>query len=73
MLEVEEAFAYDKEHEAELTFRTTDDAHPGVARLYEQKPLYLAGSVTVFERAQPRFPELALDPADTRRVFAERG
>ena len=73
VLEVEDVFEYDKEHEAELTFRTTDDAHPGVARLYAQKPLYLAGRVTVFERAQPRFPELALDPADTRRIFAERG
>ena len=29
--------------------------------------------VTVFERAEPPFPELALDPADTRRDFAERG
>ena len=73
VLEVEDVFEYDKEREAELTFRTTDDAHPGVARLYGQKPLYLAGRVTVFERAEPRFPELALDPADTRRVFAERG
>jgi sulfate adenylyltransferase len=73
VLDVEEAFEYDKEREAELTFRTADDAHPGVARLYAQKPLYLAGRVTVFERAQPRFPELALDPADTRRIFAERG
>jgi sulfate adenylyltransferase len=73
VLDVEEVFEYDKEREAELTFRTTDDAHPGVARLYAQKPRYLAGRVTVFERAQPRFPELALDPADTRREFAERG
>ena len=54
-------------------FRTTDDAHPGVARLYEQKPLYLAGRVTVFERAEPSFPELAKDPAETRAEFAERG
>ena len=73
VLDVDEVFEYDKEREAELTFRTTEDAHPGVARLYAQKPLYLAGRVTVFERPEPRFPELALDPADTRRVFAERG
>ena len=73
LLEVEEVFEYDKEHEAELCFRTTDDAHPGVARLFAQKPLYVAGRVTVFDRQQPRFPELALDPADTRRIFAERG
>jgi sulfate adenylyltransferase len=73
VLDVEEVFEYDKEREAEQCFRTTDEAHPGVARLYAQKPLYLAGRVTVFERAQPPFPELARDPADTRAEFADRG
>lgn len=73
VLEVEEVYGYDKEREAERCFRTTDDAHPGVARLYAQRPHYLAGRVTVFERATPQFPELARDPAETRRVFAERG
>jgi sulfate adenylyltransferase len=29
--------------------------------------------VTVFERAQPPFPELARDPAETRAEFARRG
>jgi len=72
-LEVDEVFEYDKEREARNAFRTTDDAHPGVARLYAQKPLYLAGKVTVFRRFAPAFPELALDPADTRATFAERG
>ena len=72
-LEVDEVYEYDKEREARNAFRTTDEAHPGVARLYAQKPLYLAGKVTVFERATPAFPELALDPADTRAAFAERG
>jgi sulfate adenylyltransferase len=73
MLEVEDVYRYDKEREADRCFRTTDAAHPGVARLYEQKALYLAGRVTVFERARPQFPELALDPVETRGVFAARG
>ena len=34
VLEVDEVYAYDKEREAERCFRTTDEAHPGVARLY---------------------------------------
>jgi sulfate adenylyltransferase len=72
VLEVGEVYSYDMEREAELCFRTADDAHPGVARLYAQKPLYLSGRVTVFERQQPPIPELARDPADTRRIFAER-
>jgi sulfate adenylyltransferase len=73
VLDVDEVFDYDKEREAERCFRTTDEAHPGVARLYAQKPLYLAGRVTVFDRVPSAYPELALDPADTRRTFAERG
>jgi sulfate adenylyltransferase len=73
VLEVEEVYDYDKEREAEHCFRTTDEAHPGVARLFAQKPRYLAGRVTVFERPEPPFPELALDPAETRAAFAERG
>ncbi len=73
VLDVEETFEYDKEREAQQSFRTTDEAHPGVARLYAQEPLYLAGPVTVFERAEPAFPELAKDPAETRVEFAERG
>ena len=73
VLDVEGAYEYDKEREADRCFRTTDDAHPGVKRLYDQKPLYLAGRVTVFERVEPPFPELALDPAQTRATFSERG
>ncbi len=72
-LELMEVYTYIKEHEAERSFRTADAAHPGVARLYAQKPLYLAGRVTVFDRAEPAFPELALDPAETRAEFARRG
>jgi sulfate adenylyltransferase len=73
VLEVAEMYTYAKETEAERCFRTTDEEHPGVARLYAQKDKYLAGRVTVFERAEREFPELALDPAQTRAAFAERG
>jgi sulfate adenylyltransferase len=73
VLEVEEVYENDKEREAEQCFRTTDENHPGVARLYAQKPRYAAGPVTVFERLEPSFPELAMDPAETRAEFAERG
>jgi sulfate adenylyltransferase len=73
VLEVEDVYSYDKEREAERCFRTTDEAHPGVARLVTQHPLYLAGRVTVFERLPAPYPELALDPGETRRTFAERG
>jgi sulfate adenylyltransferase len=73
VLDVEEVFPYDKEREAEQCFRTTDQEHPGVGRLYAQHELYLAGQVTVFERLEPAFPELHRDPTETRALFAERG
>jgi sulfate adenylyltransferase len=73
VLEIEDVFEYDKEREAERCFRTTDEEHPGVARLYAQHDRYVAGPVTVFERLDPPFPELHKDPADTRAAFAERG
>ncbi len=73
VLDVEEVYPYDKEREAERCFRTTDTEHPGVARLFAQHPLYLSGRVTVFDRVPPAFPELAMDPAETRAAFADRG
>jgi sulfate adenylyltransferase len=73
VLEVEDVYEYDKEREAQQAFGTTDAKHPGVERLYSQKPLYVAGRVTVFERAEAPFPELAKDPAEARAAFAERG
>ncbi len=73
VLDVEDVYEYDKEREAQQSFRTTDAAHPGVARLYDQADFYVAGRVTVFDRVDPPFPELARDPAQTRSEFAERG
>jgi sulfate adenylyltransferase len=73
VLDVAEVYPYDKEREAEQCFRTTDSDHPGVARLFAQHELYLAGRVTVFQRQEPPYPELARDPGETRALFAERG
>ena len=73
VLDVEEAFRYDKRAEARRCFGTADPAHPGVARLLGQRDIYVAGRVTVFERPRPAFPDLSLDPIETRRMFVERG
>ena len=73
VLDVISVYTYIKEIEAERAFGTTDSAHPGVARLYEQAPLYVSGPVTVFDRVDPPFPELSKDPAETRAEFMQRG
>ena len=73
LVEVREVFTHSKEEEAQLVYGTTDAKHPGVAQLYAQGDLLVGGDVRLLERPTPLFPELALDPADTRRAFAERG
>ena len=73
-LEVNELFAYDKRAEASQVYRTTDEAHPGVARVYAQGDVLVAGPVTLLERpADEPFAAFRRDPSDTRRLFAERG
>ena len=73
-LDVQEVFEYDKEREAEQCFRTSDGEHPGVARLYEQKPLYLGGRVTVFERVPRPIPSSrAIPPRRVRRLPSAGG
>ena len=73
LLELREKYRIDVTREAELVYRTTDEAHPGVARLYRQGPVLLAGDVWQLEPVTPAFPKLAYTPAETRAAFAERG
>ena len=73
LLAVRDVFRHSKEEEAQLVYGTTDANHPGVAQLYAQGDVLIGGDVRLLDRPAPAFPELALDPADTRRTFAERG
>ncbi len=74
ILQLAEQFAYDKRHEAERVYGTTEDKHPGVARLYRQGEVYLAGDVSVIDLPQdPEFPEFRHAPLETRKMFASRG
>ncbi len=76
VMEVSEKYTYDKTVEAEKVYRTTEEAHPGVARLYAQGDVLLAGDIWVFDlplAAKTEFPELRHTPAQTRRMFAQSG
>lgn len=73
LLELRERYYYDPRHEAQQVYRTDDAAHPGVARLYAQGPVLLAGDVWLLAPPAGQFPELALTPTASRRVFVERG
>jgi sulfate adenylyltransferase len=67
-------FPADKDREAREVYKTTDQAHPGVARLYQQGGWLLGGEVFMLNGPENvEFPELRHEPAQTRRMFASRG
>lgn len=73
-LQVSEQYQVDKVREAELVYRTTEEAHPGVAKLYQRPDVYLAGDIWLLERQSDRdFAEFRFDPRETRELFAEKG
>lgn len=62
------------DHEAELVYRTTEDAHPGVKRLHERGTVYLGGPIEVFpDERIDTFTDFFYTPEQTRKAFAERG
>ncbi|TVX84794.1 sulfate adenylyltransferase [Paenibacillus agilis] len=73
-IQVESIYTVDQKHEAVQVFKTDDSEHPGVQKLFERPNTYVGGSIRLLERPQPdRFQEYYFDPAETRRLFAERG
>ena len=74
IMTIAEKFPADKEREAREVYRTTEEAHPGVARLYRHGSWLLGGEVFLLNPPQEcEFPELRHEPAQTRRMFAARG
>lgn len=74
LIYVNEIYRCDRRLEAEQVYKTVDEAHPGVNRVYKRKDFLVGGEITLINRRRPeQFPELYLDPAETRRVFAEKG
>lgn len=74
IIDVSDIYSYDVKHEAEKTYRTTDDKHPGVAYLYSQAPNYVGGDVTVLKNIfAHEFAEHRLTPLQLREQIAQRG
>src|SRR6266852_4383522 len=74
ILHLAEKYRYYKEREAELVYRATDAAHPGVRTLYDQGEWLLGGKISLINRPRnPAFPAYRRDPAETRALFQEPG
>lgn len=74
VLHLAEKYSYDKGREAELVYRTTDEAHPGVRALYNQGEFLLGGKISLVNRPlELAFPAYRRDPVETRSLFRQRG
>ncbi len=75
VMTVEEKYKIDPRLESSEVFRTTDEKHPGVAKVLAQGEVNLAGPVRALsEGVWPRsYPGLYLRPAETRARFEALG
>jgi sulfate adenylyltransferase len=74
VLHVREKYRHDKELEIPNVYRTTEDAHPGVALVRSQGDTCLGGEVEVLTaNHEPEFAEYRLPPGRTREAFAGKG
>jgi sulfate adenylyltransferase len=74
VITVSDIYVPDKTVEAESVYRTAEDAHPGVKKLYNRGSVYIGGKIKLVKRiVRDKFQEFYLDPADTRKIFAEKG
>ncbi|MBN2446149.1 MAG: sulfate adenylyltransferase [Phycisphaerae bacterium] len=74
VLTVKEKYAHDKTKECEKVYRTTEEAHPGVAIVLSQGDVCLAGNLEVLTpRHDPEFVDYRLTPAQTRAAFTDKG
>ncbi|MCP2620070.1 sulfate adenylyltransferase [Candidatus Aminicenantes bacterium AC-334-K16] len=75
ILRISDKFTYDKRWEAHHVFRSEDEAHPGVAKIYAQPEVYLGGEVKALSEGP--YPQLYgsyyARPAETRKIFSEKG
>ncbi len=74
VIDIEEVYRRDKTRLAEQVYRTTDEAHPGVAAMYASGDLVIGCPVKALRLPDhENFPDHRLTPAQTRAAFAERG
>ncbi len=73
-IKLEEKYMYDEKLEAQNVYGTTEEAHPGVKKLYERGDVYLGGPITLLNRPDHGvFNKFYMDPNQTRQMFADLG
>ncbi|MDM5225387.1 sulfate adenylyltransferase [Cytobacillus sp. NJ13] len=74
VITVSEWYEPDLSKEAREVYKTEETAHPGVKRLFERGPVYVAGEVTLIKKPGKGIAEdVWFEPKETRALFEEKG
>ncbi len=73
ILHLEEKYNYDAKKEAKLVYKTIEEEHPGVAKLYQRKEILLGGKITLLRRVKhDLFNQYRLDPKEVRKIIKDK-
>jgi sulfate adenylyltransferase len=74
VLKVSEWYEPDLTREALEVYKTDELAHPGVKRLFERGPVYVAGEITLVKKLEKGvFGDVWFEPKETRELFEAKG
>lgn len=74
VMTVKELYFPDKKIEAELVYKTKEQQHPGVKKLFSRPEIYVGGPITLIRRIPKEpFAQYHLDPVETRQIFHDLG
>ncbi|MEH7544235.1 sulfate adenylyltransferase [Neobacillus vireti] len=74
VIKVSEWYEPDLDKEAIEVYKTDEVAHPGVKRLYERGPVYVAGDITLVKKSDKGvFADVWYEPKETRAIFEAKG
>jgi sulfate adenylyltransferase len=74
VITVSEWYEPDLDKEAIEVYKTDEVAHPGVKRLYERGPVYVAGDIILVKKSEKGvFADVWFEPKETRAMFEAKG
>ncbi|MEH7094363.1 sulfate adenylyltransferase [Neobacillus vireti] len=74
VITVSEWYEPDLDKEAIEVYKTDEVAHPGVKRLYERGPVYVAGDIVLVKKSEKGvFADVWYEPKETRALFEANG
>lgn len=74
ILDIQSMYTADQHDEAKKVFKTDEQEHPGVKKLFSRPDNYIGGPIQVLNRPKPtRFEQFYFDPSEMRAIFAEKG